>query len=90
MNRSHPIRVRGLKHFRTKLRITKYLVAPYTGAWIETYERKPHYLKERSHPIRVRGLKRESDRQTMQGKLSHPIRVRGLKQVSVETFVLTY
>ena len=32
-------------------------VAPYTGAWIETYRRRQLFPWVRSHPIRVRGLK---------------------------------
>ena len=60
---SHPIRVRGLKR-STEAGHSGVLVAPYTGAWIET--RAPERLrkKPRSHPIRVRGLKpRSSKRQ---------------------------
>ena len=32
---SHPMWVRGLKHFRNFLKI-KHSVAPHVGAWIET------------------------------------------------------
>ena len=54
---SHPIRVRGLKPWKTETRAYDS-VAPYTGAWIET--RRYQSLAKAvlaSHPIRVRGLK---------------------------------
>jgi len=35
--RSHPSRVRGLKHEINKLVISGNRVAPFTGAWIETF-----------------------------------------------------
>ena len=79
--RSHPIRVRGLKRFGCILVAPCICVAPYTGAWIETLSILIRYALQWSHPIRVRGLKR-----LMFGILffrsssSHPIRVRGLKQ----------
>ena len=34
--KSHPIRVRGLKHYLSGQTQVKQNVAPYTGAWIET------------------------------------------------------
>ena len=34
--RSHPIRVRGLKHDEQARKLVEGTVAPYTGAWIET------------------------------------------------------
>ena len=37
--RSHPMRVRGLKHLRLTITATNY-VAPHAGAWIET---SPYY-----------------------------------------------
>ena len=55
---SHPTRVRGLK---LGLFINQYrdkIVAPYAGAWIETFR---DFVKGgmfwKSHPTRVRGLK---------------------------------
>ena len=33
------------------------LVAPHTGAWIETIEKIPIFVMLLSHPTRVRGLK---------------------------------
>ena len=35
------------------------VVAPFTGAWIETHLARRFWRLERSHPSRVRGLKRE-------------------------------
>ena len=37
--RSHPLRVRGLKQYIRHVRITRDDVAPFTGAWIETTSR---------------------------------------------------
>ena len=34
-NKSHPIRVRGLKFLVTLVLVQKFFVAPHTGAWIE-------------------------------------------------------
>ena len=34
---SHPTWVRGLKHNLCRLQVQKHDVAPYVGAWIETY-----------------------------------------------------
>ena len=34
--RSHPMWVRGLKHYRTIRTKSGVIVAPYVGAWIET------------------------------------------------------
>ena len=36
---SHPMWVRGLKHWRHQSRSAAGAVAPYVGAWIETYGR---------------------------------------------------
>ena len=33
------------------------VVAPYVGAWIETYNRDLQEIEKRSHPTWVRGLK---------------------------------
>ena len=54
---SHPSRVRGLK-LTCRLSPPSTPVAPFTGAWIEIYEKDgtKHYYSE-SHPSRVRGLK---------------------------------
>ena len=35
-NMSHPVWVRGLKHFQLYYHLHQYLVAPCMGAWIET------------------------------------------------------
>ena len=34
---SHPMRVRGLKHFKKFNNSEKIEVAPHAGAWIETF-----------------------------------------------------
>ena len=39
---SHPIWVRGLKHFAQKLGTHRIKVAPHVGAWIETLARILH------------------------------------------------
>ena len=57
---SHPTRVRGLKHLLQLMIINLYLVAPHTGAWIETKVVSTLIVGIGSHPTRVRGLKHQS------------------------------
>jgi len=58
------------------------LVAPRTGAWIETFIKVLHDTFEvKSHPARVRGLKLSEMQQCIAEEKSHPARVRGLKQI---------
>ena len=84
--KSHPIRVRGLKHLMSVRYQNPIRVASYTGAWIETLEMLKQYAPAfQSHPIRVRGLKRRHYIVALVGKPSHPIRVRGLKPHTVST-----
>ena len=81
-NESHPSRVRGLK---LVIGMTVYMskeVAPFTGAWIETFF--PNTVADQSvesHPSRVRGLKRPCQPTPGRYYSSHPSRVRGLKLV---------
>ena len=77
---SHPSRVRGLKRPWNPLKARKALVAPFTGAWIETHPALYHLPQlHPSHPSRVRGLK-QLEYKIMDNQLgSHPSRVRGLK-----------
>ena len=56
---SHPTRVRGLKQFLATLNEIK-IVAPHTGAWIETVLNPRRAANSESHPTRVRGLKRSN------------------------------
>ena len=53
---SHPTRVRGLKQFNLQY-VASNLVAPHTGAWIETLDLASSSSTAWSHPTRVRGLK---------------------------------
>ena len=55
--RSHPVRVRGLKHYDNKNILSEHAVAPRAGAWIETVIVERLIKRRRSHPVRVRGLK---------------------------------
>ena len=57
-------------------------VAPYVGAWIETFLALQLIWFTLSHPTWVRGLKHPCCRCTSQVLESHPTWVRGLKQVS--------
>ena len=83
---SHPTRVRGLK-LLTCLPILWQLVAPHTGAWIETIHAPtsslpltvaPHtgaWIETANAPLGIRLMR------------SHPTRVRGLKlYIDTETF----
>ena len=55
-------------------------VAPYVGAWIETFVDYFEQSSGESHPMWVRGLKLQKQKhKDRQGK-SHPMWVRGLKQ----------
>ena len=56
-------------------------VAPYVGAWIETYLFVLGYEILQSHPTWVRGLKLERDVEDKGSTLSHPTWVRGLKHI---------
>ena len=78
--RSHPSRVRGLKQDLGLQRHELVLVAPFTGAWIETIKNNGDIAEFRkSHPSRVRGLKLFSASDMSDSAMSHPSRVRGLK-----------
>ena len=55
--RSHPTWVRGLKHATDVCAAAGGRVAPYVGAWIETFVSQPETQTDRSHPTWVRGLK---------------------------------
>ena len=58
LSESHPVRVRGLKHFQFIQQILFAIVAPRAGAWIETgLSGNDHGCRGSSHPVRVRGLK---------------------------------
>ena len=54
---SHPTWVRGLKRDKTTYHGKLYMVAPYVGAWIETYFMGFIFAIVMSHPTWVRGLK---------------------------------
>ena len=76
---SHPSRVRGLKCRWNGTRWHLFVVAPFTGAWIEINDDKYKEILFISHPSRVRGLKFEHMIHAQQTAPSHPSRVRGLK-----------
>ena len=77
---SHPMWVRGLKHRQACRRENPHSVAPYVGAWIETWLFKINALPLQSHPMWVRGLKLDVLLLVVHADVSHPIWVRGLKQ----------
>ena len=55
--KSHLVRVRGLKHMTHADIEKKRIVAPCTGAWIETNLNIGEVTATGSHLVRVRGLK---------------------------------
>ena len=61
-------------------------VAPYVGAWIETYSCYTVYGQDRSHPTWVRGLKHVIHHRVIYLMVSHPTWVRGLKRVINDRF----
>ena len=73
--------VRGLKQPRLPPDWQRHPVAPYVGAWIETYENLQLTNGTiGSHPMWVRGLKRQfPHRSACADRRSHPMWVRGLK-----------
>ena len=76
--KSHPMWVRGLKLPYLPL-FSCNLVAPYVGAWIETYDTVDDVDNSTSHPMWVRGLKRFELSYSYKIYKSHPMWVRGLK-----------
>ena len=56
-----------------------YAVAPYVGAWIETFANAQKQFDLKSHPMWVRGLKHVSMVGIAEDVESHPMWVRGLK-----------
>ena len=56
-----------------------FWVAPYVGAWIETFDEVILSKSERSHPMWVRGLKPSARYIRIAFAESHPMWVRGLK-----------
>ena len=79
---SHPTWVRGLKHWHGTAEHTRIDVAPYVGAWIETFGIAQRNRKARSHPTWVRGLKPPNKVIETSDGPSHPTWVRGLKQTA--------
>ena len=72
--------MRGLKRVNFLAMNWQEHVAPYVGAWIETYIRQEGYVfVGRSHPTWVRGLKLASNTKNQNHQKSHPTWVRGLK-----------
>ena len=49
--------VRGLKHRSSREALRRQIVAPYVGAWIETWAQSNLADSQKSHPMWVRGLK---------------------------------
>ena len=54
-------------------------VAPYVGAWIETWKARRRCFRLSSHPMWVRGLKQYIKTVLPCAPSSHPMWVRGLK-----------
>ena len=77
--KSHPLRMRGLKHFCTNKKSHPQYVASFADAWIETSRSGSVLEAVKSHPLRMRGLKLLSHLTGMCPVGSHPLRMRGLK-----------
>ena len=77
---SPPIRGRGLKHRKNKEGVARPMVAPHTGAWIETLMEETPEAAPTSPPIRGRGLKQGVGCRGRGSLPSPPIRGRGLKR----------
>ena len=72
--------VRGLKQHGFNLAAANRQVAPYVGAWIETFFFSTTASFCESHPMWVRGLKHCHLYRPKRPCVSHPMWVRGLKQ----------
>ena len=81
-SKSHLARVRGLKRQYRRQHYRYHLVAPCTGAWIETALVAELEKKKESHLARVRGLKLIHACSLVTPQ-SHLARVRGLKQIAI-------
>ena len=67
-------------NLKDTLTIKVYFVAPYVGAWIETFVKMTDVVPyHESHPMWVRGLKLKILLTTIKPFQSHPMWVRGLK-----------
>ena len=66
------------------------LVAPYVGAWIETFIRQTFKIVSLSHPMWVRGLKHLFGQQGAAISLSHPMWVRGLKLINLISVIVRH
>ena len=86
---SHPMWVRGLKLAIAASPNASKIVAPYVGAWIETFERPAILNAQMSHPMWVRGLKPVVYNRLNFEEKSHPMWVRGLKPSSLVEHVAT-
>ena len=75
---SHPTRVRGLKPHGEKVLFTT-LVAPHTGAWIETATCGGELLALLVAPHTGAWIETTPDNTLITSVRSHPTRVRGLK-----------
>ena len=76
---SPPTRGRGLKLVNLAFYAVRYVVAPYTGARIETCSSRLEPPSGPSPPTRGRGLKPVSAHALRRGYVSPPTRGRGLK-----------
>ena len=77
---SHPSRVRGLKQFLLYLYSIDFLVAPFTGAWIETISNlRPHGIASVA-PFTGAWIETNLACGADLDYASHPSRVRGLKR----------
>ena len=65
------------------MKIPLPLVAPYVGAWIETFDASGVGQAYLSHPTWVRGLKLPLSQSYMTEVESHPTWVRGLKRIGL-------
>ena len=76
---SRPSRARGLKQGQGRENMWNAMVAPLTGAWIETPYAVLPYQGRWSRPSRARGLKHKQHVIYRQYQRSRPSRARGLK-----------
>ena len=59
------------------------IVAPHTGAWIETLYRLVHGIDKKVAPHTGAWIETKIAKGILGGAMSHPTRVRGLKRITL-------
>ena len=80
---SHPTWVRGLKHAEDTSDEDGRWVAPYVGAWIETFRERKRRMQQAVAPYVGAWIETPRWHKYRGSSWSHPTWVRGLKQTQM-------